>query len=279
MPQVTPQEPTIIPTSRFESIALPNDDNSNRGQLTSGNLFCEFDWRFAAADCMHYRIQRDSCAGNVVVAVPLFDVLLCHASLDCTAFWEEGSRSAAAARRISSGAIHRVARTGPSPNPQCGWPRGAGHRCPPKPAVGPVTCSPLNNRPGRASSCAARLTGRWLPHRAIRGHGDSAAGEDIVEQPIGDRRGLSRSAPCDGNGSLRQRKPSSPPAFVHSRFDLAAGRPAPSLPAGDFRPESPQPHHGLTQALGRRAAFGNDHRYRFLVPRDDDLLAIGDAVQ
>jgi hypothetical protein len=34
---------------------------------------------------MDDRIQGNSCAGNVVVAVPLVDVLLCHAALNCTA--------------------------------------------------------------------------------------------------------------------------------------------------------------------------------------------------
>jgi hypothetical protein len=41
--------------------------------------------RFAAPERMNDRIQRDSRAHNVAVAVPHSDVLLYHLSFDCTA--------------------------------------------------------------------------------------------------------------------------------------------------------------------------------------------------
>ena len=70
-----------------------------------------------------------------------------------------------------------------------------------------------------------------------------------------------------------------PPAYSDGRFDFAVGQPARYLPARDCRPERPQAQNGLTKALRRGAAFGNDSRNGFVVPGDNDLLAVGDAVQ
>src|SRR5207237_5631893 len=54
--------------------------------------------RLAAPERMDDRVEGDSCARNVVVAVPLLDVLRCHVSFDCTASWNGGARSSKNAR-------------------------------------------------------------------------------------------------------------------------------------------------------------------------------------
>src|SRR6266852_2387001 len=52
-------------------------------------------WR---PECMDNRIQGDPCAYNIVVAISLFDIFLCHASCHCTCLPEQKS-----ARRLKTG--------------------------------------------------------------------------------------------------------------------------------------------------------------------------------
>jgi hypothetical protein len=71
----------------------------------------------------------------------------------------------------------------------------------------------------------------------------------------------------------------SPAAFVDTVFDFLVRERLESLPLRDLFSKCPKIFNGSTDPFQGPPSFGDNARYRFVVPRNDDFFATSDAVQ